>query len=69
MNQFICVVLKDPETIINGESFSQLTIREAIFAYIVVIAATLLAGKLTYWLIEKPFRERSRAFAFKKNGR
>ncbi len=69
MNQFIRVVLKYPEKVINGESFPQLTFREAIFAYIVVIAATLLTGKLTYWLIEKPFRERSRAFAFKKIGR
>lgn len=65
-NQFIRVVLKRPETVINGESFPQLTFNETIIAYIIVISATLLTSMFTYKFVEKPFRERSRAFAFRK---
>lgn len=65
-NQFIRIVLKRPEAIVNGESFPQLTIVETIIAYIIVISATLLTSMFTYKFVEKPFRERSRAFAFNK---
>lgn len=66
VNQFIRVVLKRPETVINGESFPHLAINETIIAYAFVISATLLTSMLTYKFIEKPFREQSRAFAFRK---
>lgn len=65
-NQFIRLVLKRPEAIINGESFPQLAVTETIIAYIIVISATLFTSMFTYKFIEKPFRERSRKFAFYK---
>lgn len=65
-NQFIRVVLKYPETVINGNSYPHLSMMQAVVAYILVIAITLLASKLIFRFIEKPFREKSRIFAFRK---
>jgi len=64
-NQFIRVVLKYPEVIIKGDSFPQLTVSEAVIAYLIVITATILTSKLTFRYIEKPLREKSRVFAFR----
>ena len=65
-NQFIRLVLKRPEAVINGESFPQLTITETVIAYIIVISVTLLTSMFTYKFVEKPFREKSRVFAVRK---
>ncbi len=65
-NQFIRLVLKRPEAVINGESFPQLAVTETIMAYIIVIIVTLLTSMFIYKFIEKPFRVRSRDFAFHK---
>jgi peptidoglycan/LPS O-acetylase OafA/YrhL len=66
INQFIRVILKCPESVIDGKSFPQLTITQTIIAYIIVISVTLLTSMFTYKFVEKPFRERSRAFALLK---
>lgn len=65
-NQFIRVVLQYPEVVINGDSYPRLSIMQTVVAYILVIAITLLTSKLIFRFIEKPLREKSRVFAFRK---
>lgn len=62
VNQFMRVVLKYPEVVIDGGSFPQLNLKESILAYCVSVALSLLVGWITYRVVEKPFREWSRIF-------
>lgn len=67
VNQIIRVVLKKPEIIgVDGKSTPQLTTLETLFACLAVAAAVLLASALVYRFVEKPMREKSRHFAFRK---
>lgn len=60
INQFIRLILKVPETIINGESFPSLSISEAIIAYLLSIVFTLVITIIVYKYIENPFRNKTR---------
>jgi peptidoglycan/LPS O-acetylase OafA/YrhL len=66
VNQFIRVILKKPEAIINEKSIPQLSQLEALFAYVVVTSVVLIVSTFVYNCIEKPMREKSRRFAFSK---
>lgn len=62
-NQFLRVVLKRPEVIIDGKSIPQLSGTEAFVACAAIAGAVLCVSSLLYIYVEKPWRERSRRFA------
>lgn len=65
-NQFIRVVLKKPETvIIQGNAFPALSTTETWIAMGIILTTVLVVSSLVYRWVEKPFREKSRQFAFK----
>ena len=65
-NQFIRVVLKRPEILIDGKSMPQLTNFETFIAITLIIATVLIVSTLVNKLIENPFRIKSRQYAFNK---
>lgn len=65
-NQFIRVVLKKPETVmIEGNAFPALSTSETLIAIAIILTTVLVVSSLVYRWVEKPFREKSRQFAFK----
>ncbi len=67
VNQFIRFVLKKPEIIdAEGRNVPQMSEPEALIASLVVAVAVLSLSTLIYHYVEKPFRTKSRQFAFAK---
>jgi peptidoglycan/LPS O-acetylase OafA/YrhL len=64
VNQFIRVVLKKPEILIGGKSIPQLTNFESFIAAILILSTVLIVSSLVHKFIEKPFRLKSRLYAF-----
>lgn len=62
-NQFLRVVLKRPEVLIDGKSIPQLSGTETFIACAAIAWAVLSVSSLVYIYVEKPWRERSRHFA------
>jgi peptidoglycan/LPS O-acetylase OafA/YrhL len=64
-NQFFRVVLKVPEVIaVTGRSIPQLSGFSALLGVSFIVFLSLVVSALVYKYVEKPFRERSREFAF-----
>jgi peptidoglycan/LPS O-acetylase OafA/YrhL len=63
ISQVLRLVLKRPELVVEGRLTPQLSIPETLLTYAIAIPIILAVAQITYWLIEKPLRERSRAFA------
>ena len=66
-NQFFRVVLKVPEVIAGtGRSIPQLSGFSALLGVSFIIILSFVVSALVYKYVEKPFRERSREFAFSR---
>jgi peptidoglycan/LPS O-acetylase OafA/YrhL len=65
-NQFIRVILKKSEIIINGQSIPHLTNFETFVAVTSVITIVILVSTLVNKFIENPFRLKSRRYAHNK---
>lgn len=60
-------ILKRPETLTsNGNYILELSTVETILACTFIVVSVLAVSQLTYTLLEKPFREKSRLIAFSK---
>ncbi len=65
-NQFIRVILKKPEIVINGKSVPQLSNIETIIVWLILTITALTVSTFVYRFIEKPMRAKSREFAFSR---
>jgi peptidoglycan/LPS O-acetylase OafA/YrhL len=66
-NQIFRVVLKAPEVIApSGRSIPQLSGFSAILGVSVIVILSFVVSSLVYKFVEKPWRERSREFAFSR---
>lgn len=66
-NQFVRLVLKAPEILIEGKAMPQLDAVSAGLAYASVLGATLALSCAVYVFLEKPVRERSRLLVLKRD--
>jgi peptidoglycan/LPS O-acetylase OafA/YrhL len=62
-NQFVRVVLRRPEALVEGISTPQLSLFGALVWYVIAVGATLLLSALVFRYVEDPFRLKSKAFA------
>ncbi len=66
-NQFFRVVLKVPEVVaVTGRSIPQLSGLSALLGVLFIVTLSLVVSSLVYKFVEKPWRERSREFAFSR---
>jgi len=65
-NQFIRIVFKKPEILIDGKITPQLTNFETFIAMTLLVATVLIVSTLVNKFIENPFRIKSRRYAFNK---
>jgi peptidoglycan/LPS O-acetylase OafA/YrhL len=62
-NQFVRVVLRRPEAIVDGISTPQLGLFGALLWYAIAIAGTILVSALVFKYVEDPYRLKSKDFA------
>lgn len=62
-NQFVRVVLRRPEGLVNGISYPQMSLPGALFWYAVAVGGTILLSALVFKYVEDPFRLKSKDFA------
>jgi peptidoglycan/LPS O-acetylase OafA/YrhL len=65
VNQFIRVFLKKDELVVGARSYPQLTLSETFVACVFVYLILFFISTCVYYFIEKPFRKKSREYAFK----
>jgi len=65
-NQFLRFFLRKPEIISKGKSISELNEVETVITFLVATSIILIVSSIVYKFIEKPFRAKSREFAFRK---
>ena len=67
VNQFIRYILRRPEVVgVDGKSVPQLNDMDTLIACVLVVALVLLVSQIVYYLVEKPWRDKSRRFTFEK---
>jgi peptidoglycan/LPS O-acetylase OafA/YrhL len=62
-NQFVRVVLRRPEAIVEGISTPQLSLAGALLWHAIALAGTILLSALVFKYVEDPFRLKSKEFA------
>jgi peptidoglycan/LPS O-acetylase OafA/YrhL len=62
-NQFVRVVLRRPEAIVDGISTPQLSLWGALLWHAIALACTILLSALVFKYVEDPFRLKSKEFA------
>lgn len=65
-NQTIRVILKRPEIMIGDVSTPQLSKTDTLIAWVLITAIVLVCSTLVHRFIEKPYRDRSRRYAYSK---
>ena len=67
VNQIFRVLLKKPESVgLDGKVYPQLSVPETLIGCVTIFVLVLMVSEITYRLIERPFRQKSRDLAFKK---
>ena len=67
VNQIFRVLLKKAESVgMDGKAYPQLSIPETLIGCVAIFVIILVVSEITYRLVERPFRQKSRDFAFKR---
>jgi peptidoglycan/LPS O-acetylase OafA/YrhL len=67
-NQFVRVVLRMPEAMVEGISTPQMSFLGALLWQVIAVAATILLSTLVFKYVEDPFRLKSKEFARRRMG-